>query len=73
MNKYNPCNPIWAYGIWVTVEKIVAEIKAHYVKRTKNLEFAFVGGKNLNPYRLPTYLTIKMKPIRLKLKSEVVF
>lgn len=60
-------------GIWVTVEKIVAEIKAHYVKRIKNLEFTFAGGKNLNPYRLPTYLTIKMKPIRLKLKSEVVF
>ncbi len=59
MNKCNnPCNPLR-----VTVEKIVAE--AHYVKRSKNLEFTFVGGKNLNPYRLPTYLTIKMKPIRL--------
>jgi len=45
MNRYNPCNPNGR-----AVEKRIAEIEAHYMKRAKNLDATFAAGNNSNPF-----------------------
>jgi len=45
MNKHNPRNPNRR-----AVEKRVAEIEAHYMKRVKKLDATFAAGYNSNPF-----------------------
>jgi len=45
MNKYNFRNPNRR-----AVEKRVAEIEAHYMKRAKNLDTTFTAGNYSNPF-----------------------
>jgi len=45
MDKYNPRNPNRR-----AVEKKIAEIEAHYTKRSKKLDVTFAAGNNSNPF-----------------------
>ena len=57
MNKYNPRNPNRR-----AVEKRVAEIEAHYTKRSKKLDVTFAAGINSNPF-LSAYKSYGMNGI----------
>ena len=57
MNKYNPRNPNRR-----AVEKKVAEIEAHFTKRTKKLDVTFAAGNNSDPF-LSAYKSYGMNGI----------